>query len=124
VPLWVHLSLFGECRKRTELALAKLDDGAEDATRLRMQLSAALGWSLMYGQGRARDAGPALFKYGLAAEPIPPRKRLGNVAVNCSMRSGALHRSRCEIGATQFLRYRAPESGQALQPTGSPSADI
>jgi predicted ATPase/DNA-binding winged helix-turn-helix (wHTH) protein len=61
VPLWVHLSLFGECRERTELALAKLDDdGAIDPTRLRMQLSAALGWSLTYSQGRARDARPAL----------------------------------------------------------------
>jgi predicted ATPase/DNA-binding winged helix-turn-helix (wHTH) protein len=60
VPLWVHLSLFGECRERAELALAKLDDGATGSTRLRMQLSAALGWSLTYGQGRARDAGPAL----------------------------------------------------------------
>src|ERR1700730_7578602 len=36
VPLWVHLSLFGECRERTELALAKLDDGAIGPTRLRM----------------------------------------------------------------------------------------
>jgi predicted ATPase/DNA-binding winged helix-turn-helix (wHTH) protein len=60
VPLWVHLSLFGECRERTELALAKLDDGATGPTRLRMQLSVALGWSLMYSQGRARGAGPAL----------------------------------------------------------------
>ncbi|MGA2293306.1 ATP-binding protein, partial [Bradyrhizobium sp.] len=60
VPLWVHLSLFGECRERTELALAKLDHGAMGPTRLRMQLSAALGWSLTYSQGRARDAGPAL----------------------------------------------------------------
>jgi predicted ATPase/DNA-binding winged helix-turn-helix (wHTH) protein len=60
VPLWVHLSLFGECRERTELALAKLDDGAMGPTRLRMQLSAAVGWSLTYSQGRARDAAPAL----------------------------------------------------------------
>ncbi|MGV7214702.1 ATP-binding protein [Bradyrhizobium sp. UFLA05-112] len=60
VPLWVHLSLFGECRERTELALARLDDGATGATRLRMQLSAALGWSLTYSQGRARETGPAL----------------------------------------------------------------
>jgi len=60
VPLWEHLSLFGECRERTELALAKLDDGATGPARLRMQLSAALGSSLIYGQGRARDAGPAL----------------------------------------------------------------
>src|SRR5438445_1772008 len=60
VPLCAHLSLFGECRERTELALARLDDGAMGSTRLRMQLSAALGWSLTYGQGRARGAGPAL----------------------------------------------------------------
>jgi len=60
VPLWVHLSLFSECRERTKLALAQLDDGAMGASRLRMQLSAALGWSLTYSEGRARDAGPAL----------------------------------------------------------------
>ena len=60
VPLWVNLSLFGECRERTELALARLDDDAAGPSRLRMQLSAALGWSLTYSQGRARQAGPVL----------------------------------------------------------------
>ena len=68
VPLWVHLSLFGECRERAEVALAQLDDrgmgGAMGAaggpSRLRMQLSAALAWSLTYSPGRARDARPAL----------------------------------------------------------------
>jgi predicted ATPase/DNA-binding winged helix-turn-helix (wHTH) protein len=59
VPLWVQLSLLAECRERSELALAKLDAGAVNAPRLRMQLSAARGWSLMYGVGRAREAGPA-----------------------------------------------------------------
>ncbi|MCP3398663.1 winged helix-turn-helix domain-containing protein [Bradyrhizobium sp. CCGB20] len=59
VPLWVQLSLLAECRERTELALASLDDSATGSLRLRMQLSAALGWSLMYGVGRAREAGPA-----------------------------------------------------------------
>ena len=59
VPLWVQLSLLAECRERTELALARLDGTAPDASRLRMQLSAARAWSLMYGVGRAREAGPA-----------------------------------------------------------------
>jgi predicted ATPase len=59
VPLWVQLSLLAECRERTELALAKLDEAATNGSRLRMQLSAARGWSLMYGVGRAREAGPA-----------------------------------------------------------------
>jgi hypothetical protein len=59
VPLWVQLSRLQECRERVELALARLDATAADAPRLRMQLSAALGWSLMYGVGRAREAGPA-----------------------------------------------------------------
>jgi predicted ATPase/DNA-binding winged helix-turn-helix (wHTH) protein len=59
VPLWDQLSLFGECHERVERALVGLD--AADATMLRsrMQLSAALAWSLMYGVGRAREAGPA-----------------------------------------------------------------
>ena len=59
VPLWVQLSLFGECRERVARALGSLD--ADDAAtgRPRMHLSAALAWSLMYGLGRAREAGPA-----------------------------------------------------------------
>jgi len=59
VPLWVQLSLFGECRERVDRALASLDGDVAATARLRMQLSAALGWSLMYGVGRAREAGPA-----------------------------------------------------------------
>lgn len=58
VPLLIRLSLFGECRERAELAIAKLEQAGDE--RLRMQLLAALGWSLMYGEGRARAAGPAL----------------------------------------------------------------
>jgi predicted ATPase len=60
IPLWVRMSLFAECRRRVELALANLDDGAVGAPRLRMLLSGALGWSLMYGVGRSREAAPAL----------------------------------------------------------------
>jgi predicted ATPase len=59
VPLWEQLSLFGECRERVERALASLDSANAATARPRMQLSAALGWSLMYGVGRAREAGPA-----------------------------------------------------------------
>ena len=59
VPLWVQLSLFGECRERVERALAVLKGDEPVTARPRMQLSAALAWSLMYGVGRARDAGPA-----------------------------------------------------------------
>lgn len=59
VPLWITLSLLGECRERVERALVHLGDGSVEAARLRMQLSAALAWSLMYGVGRAREAGPA-----------------------------------------------------------------
>ena len=59
VPLWMELSLLGECRERVERALASLDDDAAATARPRMQLSAALGWSLMYGVGRARESGAA-----------------------------------------------------------------
>jgi predicted ATPase/DNA-binding winged helix-turn-helix (wHTH) protein len=58
VTLWVRLSLFAECRERTRTALAALGDDGDDRTR--MQLLSALGWSLMYGEGRAREARPIL----------------------------------------------------------------
>ena len=59
IPLWVQLSLLGECRERVETALACLSEADPANARPRMQLSGALGWSLMYGVGRAREAGPA-----------------------------------------------------------------
>ena len=58
VPLWVQLSLMGECRGRVERALEMLK-GEAAAARSRMQLCAALGWSLMYAAGRAGDTGAA-----------------------------------------------------------------
>jgi predicted ATPase/DNA-binding winged helix-turn-helix (wHTH) protein len=60
VTLWVRLSLFTECRERTKLALSKLDEDADGDGRKRVQLLAALGWSLMYSDGRAREARPIL----------------------------------------------------------------
>jgi predicted ATPase/DNA-binding winged helix-turn-helix (wHTH) protein len=59
VPLWEHLALLSECRERVERALAVLKGDEAATTRPRMQLSRALGWSLMYGVGRAQQAGPA-----------------------------------------------------------------
>ncbi|MET4215608.1 putative ATPase/DNA-binding winged helix-turn-helix (wHTH) protein [Bradyrhizobium sp. LB7.2] len=76
VPLWVQLSLLTECRERTELALARLDPTASNAPRLRMQLSAARGWSLMYGVGRAREAGPAWAETLRLAEQLGDRDYL------------------------------------------------
>ena len=58
VTLWVRLSLFAECRERTRTAIAALGEPGDDRTR--MQLLSALGWSLMYGEGRAREARPIL----------------------------------------------------------------
>ncbi|HEY2538182.1 MAG TPA: winged helix-turn-helix domain-containing protein [Stellaceae bacterium] len=60
LPLWVQFSLLSECRDKVERALAHLEGDEAATMRSRMQLSAALGWSLMYGVGRAREAGPAL----------------------------------------------------------------
>jgi predicted ATPase/DNA-binding winged helix-turn-helix (wHTH) protein len=59
VPLWIHLSLLSECHERVERALAHLEGDGIETARQRMRLSAGLGWSLMYGVGRAREAGPA-----------------------------------------------------------------
>ena len=59
VPLWTQLSLLGECRERVDQALALLQGDTDAVASRRMRLSAALGWALLYGVGRAREAGPA-----------------------------------------------------------------
>jgi predicted ATPase len=58
VTLWVRLSLFAECRERARRALTALGEDGDD--RVRMHLLGALGWSLMYGEGRSREARPIL----------------------------------------------------------------
>jgi predicted ATPase/DNA-binding winged helix-turn-helix (wHTH) protein len=56
VPVWMQLSLFGECRTRVELAVAALDRGAEPSPRTEMMLRAALGLSLSYTRGPVDEA--------------------------------------------------------------------
>jgi predicted ATPase/DNA-binding winged helix-turn-helix (wHTH) protein len=53
VSLWVQLSLMSECRAWVERALACVGGETDEAAQARMQLSAALGWSLMFAVGRA-----------------------------------------------------------------------
>jgi predicted ATPase/DNA-binding winged helix-turn-helix (wHTH) protein len=56
VPLWMELSLLGECRARVGTALAVLDRaGARDSTT-ELMLRAALGTSLMYTSGPVQAA--------------------------------------------------------------------
>ena len=59
VPLWFALSLLDECRGRVERALSTLLPGSQPDARRLMQLHAALGWSLMYTRGPARETGAA-----------------------------------------------------------------
>ncbi len=51
VPLWMQLSLLGECLARVGKALAALDRSAADGPRTEMLLRAALGTSIMYTRG-------------------------------------------------------------------------
>jgi predicted ATPase/DNA-binding winged helix-turn-helix (wHTH) protein len=51
VPLWMQLSLLGECRVWVERALASLDAGTGRDARDEMRLRAALGLSLMHTEG-------------------------------------------------------------------------
>jgi predicted ATPase/DNA-binding winged helix-turn-helix (wHTH) protein len=52
-PLWGHLSLIDECRRRVEQALASLDSGAMRGTRRHVQLLAAIGSARLYSSRRA-----------------------------------------------------------------------
>jgi predicted ATPase len=53
VPLWMRLSLLGECRTRAERALATIGAGESRDTRQEMKVLAALGTSLYYIRGPA-----------------------------------------------------------------------
>jgi len=59
LPLWFHSSLIDEARRRVESAIATLEHGSSLETHRKMQLYWALGWSLMYTAGPARETGEA-----------------------------------------------------------------
>ena len=56
VPLWLRLSLLGECRERVERALAAIDRVADLEPGAEMLLRAALGMCLMYTRGPVGEA--------------------------------------------------------------------
>src|SRR5712664_1061975 len=55
VPMWIHFALVAECRRRTENALASLDESNDDAPT-RMLLHIGLGISLNHTGARSDDA--------------------------------------------------------------------
>lgn len=59
-PLWMRLSLLGECRSRAEQALATIGVGENRDRRQEMKVQAALGTSLYYVRG------PAVAEHGAA----------------------------------------------------------
>ena len=62
VPLWMHLSLLEECRRRVEQALAALATVAEPDARQEMKLLAALGASQLYTRGGVPEVAEAWTK--------------------------------------------------------------
>ena len=74
VPLWMQLSLVGECRRRAEQALAAIAAGVEMDARREMKLHAALGASLIYTGGGGPDAAEVWNKAQEIAESLADAK--------------------------------------------------
>jgi predicted ATPase/DNA-binding winged helix-turn-helix (wHTH) protein len=55
VPLWMHLSLIEECRRRVEQALASVRDARNPDPRRHMQLLVSLGATLLYTKGSSAE---------------------------------------------------------------------
>lgn len=62
VPVWMHLSLMEECRRRAVHALAILGTGVVRNKRCEMQLYVALAASLSYTKGAVAEVGAAWAK--------------------------------------------------------------
>jgi predicted ATPase len=59
VPLWMHLSLIGECRDRVEQAQAGIAAGADTDQRREMRLFVALAISQLHARGAVAGIGEA-----------------------------------------------------------------
>jgi predicted ATPase/DNA-binding winged helix-turn-helix (wHTH) protein len=70
VPLWMHLSLMEECRRRVEQAFAALATVAEPDARQGMKLLAALGASRLYTRGGVPEVAAAWTKALELAESL------------------------------------------------------
>jgi predicted ATPase len=60
MPVWLHLSLMGECRERTERALACPPPTASASRRTSMLLNIGLAYALLYTGGAAEKTRAAL----------------------------------------------------------------
>jgi predicted ATPase len=70
VPLWMHLSLADECRRRSAEALACLRTEASRSGRTGMKLYSALGLSLLFTKGAAPETHAALTRALAIAEAL------------------------------------------------------
>jgi len=69
-PLWMHLSLTDECRRRSAEALARLLTESSRSGRAGMKLYSALGLSLLFTKGAAPETHAALTRALAIAEDL------------------------------------------------------
>jgi predicted ATPase/DNA-binding winged helix-turn-helix (wHTH) protein len=70
VPVWLYLSLVGECRERAERALNSLGPGSDLSSHLRIQLYTTLGVALVYTIGIVERTATILAKALEIAESL------------------------------------------------------
>jgi predicted ATPase len=68
LPLWFHLSLLAECRRRASAALANLHAGSHPPSRATMRLHAGLGFALLTTAGPKQETDTAFTKALAIAE--------------------------------------------------------
>jgi predicted ATPase/DNA-binding winged helix-turn-helix (wHTH) protein len=119
VPLWFSLSLLDECRARVERVLSTLAPGAQPDARRQMQLHAALGWSLMYTRGPARETGEAW------ATALELAERLDDTDYRLRALWGlwAGHVNNAEFGAALALAQRFCRVANTADPADQPIGD-
>ena len=117
-PLWMHLSLLEECRRRVEQALAALPTVTGPDPRQEMKLLAALGASRLYTRGGVPEVAAAWTKALELAKSLDDTEYQKRATGLRLLRSCFQELGETGITAPRFMRFAAAYMAEGLGKAG------
>src|SRR5271166_2797744 len=117
-PLWMHLSLLEECRRRVEQALAALPTVTGPDPRQEMKLLAALGASRLYTRGGVPEVAASWTKALELAKSLDDTEYQKRATGLRLLRSCFQELGETGITAPRFMRFAAAYMAEGLGKAG------